>query len=75
MDVKHQDARLLREALNFVFKGATKTQQNYIKNVLAEYAIRVRPYCDHNDSVEMFLPDDTPVNACLDCGHRTIKTQ
>lgn len=75
MKIEHKDARILREGLNFIFKGASPSTQKYIKQVLAQYAVNVKPYCDHEDAVEMSLPDGTPVMACLDCGNREIVTQ
>jgi len=68
MDVKHEDARILREALAHVANYGSMQIKLRALNTLREYGRRVEPYCDHPEVVTL-----DGVAACLDCGRRGIR--
>lgn len=67
MDIKHQDARLLREALAHVINYGSPALRNRAISALQEYGRRVEGYCDHPEVVSF-----NEQRACLDCGQRFI---
>ena len=67
MNIKHIDARLLREALAHIYKKGSHPVKAYVNKILKQYANSVGNYCTCIDTV--FIDNEMKF-ACLDCGKR-----
>ena len=66
MDVKHEHAKILREALARCGNYGPPPIQHAAKTALSRYAELVGPYCDHPNNANDYQGRRT----CLDCGHK-----
>jgi len=67
LQVEHEHARILREALSHIGNRSRGSMRDYVNSVLTVYGQAVKNYCDHPN--QSLLWDQ---KVCLDCGLRSL---